>query len=171
MDAGGPARRQVIDRRRGRVHDGHAGSCNPSSTGVRRLVRRPLECRQLRTRRPRRARDPAGATRWKSLNFRLSAEAVYLRWRTTDESPSELYTATIDQNARKISLTPYRAEPATQPTPTIVLRYERVDANHLKLDGKVGAETLAMQLERVTPGTNLLMTRGFHWINETPFSR
>ena len=57
-----------------------------------------------------------------------------------------------------------------QPEP-VVLRYTRVDPDHLTLEGKLGGSTLAVTLERVDPGSMLLMSRGFHWINEVPFNR
>jgi hypothetical protein len=47
----------------------------------------------------------------------------------------------------------------------------RRDENHLEVEGRVGAENIAVELERVDTSNMLLMTRGFHWINEAPFNR
>jgi hypothetical protein len=60
---------------------------------------------------------------------------------------------------------------STEPTVPVVLHYVRRDATHLTLDGKVGGDTLVMQIEHFDPDKTLLMSRGFHWINEDPFNR
>lgn len=50
------------------------------------------------------------------------------------------------------------------------LAYTRPDPNTLTLDGLVNGRTLHAVCHRAA-ATDLLLTRGFHWVNETPFNR
>lgn len=45
------------------------------------------------------------------------------------------------------------------------------DAGHLVLEGKLGSDDLKVRLKSVDPSKFLLLSRGFHWINEFPFNR
>jgi hypothetical protein len=51
------------------------------------------------------------------------------------------------------------------------LDYEREGDDRLRLSGDFAGARLDARLERMRPGDTLLMTRGFHWVNETPFNR
>lgn len=49
--------------------------------------------------------------------------------------------------------------------------YERASADRLVLDGTMDDLAIHADLQRVDPSTFLLVTRGFHWIQEYPFNR
>jgi hypothetical protein len=51
------------------------------------------------------------------------------------------------------------------------LDYEREGDDRLRLSGDFAGARLDARLERMRPGDTLLMNRGFHWVNETPFNR
>lgn len=52
-----------------------------------------------------------------------------------------------------------------------VLHYSRSDADHVLLDGQLNGQALSVRLRRVDASKFLLVSRGFHWINEMPFNR
>jgi uncharacterized membrane protein YphA (DoxX/SURF4 family) len=116
----------------------------------------------------------ANATRWKRISFLTSARKNYIRWRNMDASYSDLYALAIDAKAQTMTFAPDPDIDATKPgrlTGPAVVTYTRIDADHLTMTGKVGAVTLTMQLQRVSAQDMLLVSRGFHWISEEPFSR
>jgi hypothetical protein len=45
------------------------------------------------------------------------------------------------------------------------------DGDHLVLEGTMGFDTIRAELRKVDPSRFLLVSRGFHWINEVPFNR
>ena len=51
------------------------------------------------------------------------------------------------------------------------LNYSHPSGQHLLLEGKLQADLLSVRLRKVDPSTFLLVSRGFHWINEFPFNR
>jgi hypothetical protein len=87
-----------------------------------------------------------------------------------NEVAGDLCTVQIDEQRQMMVITPMEPE-AKQPAGPVTLSYTRVDDQHFKLEGKVGADTLAMQLELLDASSMLLLKRGFHWVNEAPFSR
>ena len=86
-----------------------------------------------------------------------------------DDSLGDLYTAAIDENQQRMTFTPEPSPP--QATGVIEMHYTRIDDDHLELAGRVGTHDLTVRLERDAGTCSLLMTRGFHWINETPFDQ
>jgi hypothetical protein len=52
-----------------------------------------------------------------------------------------------------------------------LLDYRVLDAQHLSLTGKLSGEPASMTLRKLGDETFPLLTRGFHWINEYPYSR
>jgi hypothetical protein len=71
-------------------------------------------------------------------------------------------------DAQKKTLTFTRREDPKNP---IVLRYSQPGPDQVRIEGKFeGGETVAL-LRREGEASSLLMSRGFHWINETPFNR
>jgi uncharacterized membrane protein YphA (DoxX/SURF4 family) len=55
--------------------------------------------------------------------------------------------------------------------PEIVLSYAFPDSQRLVLRGRLGADSVEMALRRRSESSYLLVSRGFHWVNETPFFR
>lgn len=51
------------------------------------------------------------------------------------------------------------------------LHYARPDVGHLTIEGSIAAGHVSILLRRIDPSEFLLMSRGFHWINEVPFNR
>lgn len=49
--------------------------------------------------------------------------------------------------------------------------YEQHDAEHVTVSGLHGGKAIALQMHRVATEKSLLITRGFHWVNEFPFNR
>lgn len=51
------------------------------------------------------------------------------------------------------------------------LAYERPDPEHLHLEGTFENERVVVRLKKVPAPPSLLMSRGFHWVNEFPYNR
>lgn len=114
------------------------------------------------------------ATRWRTIRFQRVNGRTYLRWRFMNDAYGDLYTVAVDDEARTMTLAYDAARNApgrSAPPAPARLTYVRGDADHFRLEGKIGADSLAIELERLDPGDMLLVTRGFHWINEQPFNR
>ncbi|HEX4385496.1 MAG TPA: hypothetical protein VH083_21195 [Myxococcales bacterium] len=58
-----------------------------------------------------------------------------------------------------------------QGPPFALLDYRVIDGQHLALTGKLGGEAASMTLRKLSDDKAPLLTRGFHWINEYPYSR
>lgn len=81
----------------------------------------------------------------------------------------ERYGVRLDSTKQEITLVS-RFEP-TAPSGGRVLRYARPDSVHLVLTEVVNGDSVAVRLRRVDERRFLLLTRGFHWIQEQPFNR
>jgi hypothetical protein len=57
------------------------------------------------------------------------------------------------------------------PETIALLDYRVLDEQHLSLTGKLGGQPASMTLRKLGNDTFPLLTRGFHWINEVPYSR
>jgi uncharacterized membrane protein YphA (DoxX/SURF4 family) len=113
--------------------------------------------------------------RWTRLRFQIADSRVFVRWRLTGSNYGDLYQAVFDDKAQTITLT-YDSDrnQNKQPGPglgVIALSYVRRNDSHLELAGPLGADHIAVQLERLDTRNMLLLTRGFHWISEVPFNR
>jgi len=51
------------------------------------------------------------------------------------------------------------------------LRYERVGSDAMKIDGTMEGKALHLQLKLVDRSKMMLVSRGFHWVQEYPFNR
>ena len=51
------------------------------------------------------------------------------------------------------------------------LTYEQPTPNTLSIQGRLGAQEIAVKLRRADESKTLLLNRGFHWISEFPFNR
>ena len=54
---------------------------------------------------------------------------------------------------------------------TFYLKYERPDSNNWVLNGKWYNDSISVELRKQPKRSFLLNSRGFHWINETPFNK
>ena len=52
-----------------------------------------------------------------------------------------------------------------------IFKFQRAAPDHLMLDGEMDGHRLHMQLQLVDRNKLLLVSRGFHWIQERPFNR
>jgi len=75
-------------------------------------------------------------------------------------------TAVLDASKRQLTLTPPRnlARKA-------VFSFTRPAPDHLVLDGTMDGHTVKMDLHAVDLQSFLLVSRGFHWVQEYPFNR
>jgi uncharacterized membrane protein YphA (DoxX/SURF4 family) len=46
-----------------------------------------------------------------------------------------------------------------------------IDSMHLEMDGTLHSDSLHVLLKKIDPNSFLLVSRGFHWINESPYNR
>jgi hypothetical protein len=51
------------------------------------------------------------------------------------------------------------------------LAWTRPDADHVSLNGTLAGSPVTIGLRKIDTGKFLLLSRGFHWINETPINR
>ncbi len=51
------------------------------------------------------------------------------------------------------------------------LHYQKPDSTTFLLSGFIGADSMYVQMRKLSPDNFLLMNRGFHWVNEYPFNR
>ncbi|HET7564593.1 MAG TPA: hypothetical protein VFJ96_06340 [Gemmatimonadaceae bacterium] len=72
----------------------------------------------------------------------------------------------LDTTARHMTLAL-----AQDSTRTMTFAYSTPDTNHPELIGLAGADSLRMTLERIGPHGMLLVDRGFHLVNESPYNR
>jgi hypothetical protein len=52
-----------------------------------------------------------------------------------------------------------------------VMTYVRPDVEHLVLQGQLQGEALVIKLKKIDDSKFLLISRGYHWINELPLNR
>lgn len=101
------------------------------------------------------------ATRWR--RFATSSGGALVRLATDSSVRYALRTDTV----RRV------ATLANGPDSTKWLRLSYVfpDSTRLTLSGRMGADSVDMKLRRRPQSSYLLVSRGFHWVNEIPFFR
>lgn len=100
--------------------------------------------------------------RWRRIIFGPYGIA---QLRMMDDSKQH-YRVTFRPEEQSLTLAPLGvAEPPK------VLAYAQPEAGALVLQGSAGEHTLRAVLKRVEESEYLLVSRGFHWINEYPFNR
>jgi hypothetical protein len=113
----------------------------------------------------------ADATRWQRIRFQGSGDLILARWRFMDGTYGDPYAVALDEKQQVMTLTPWNPDKPKPGVGPVTLRYVRTDPDHLTLAGNVGAAAVSVQVERLVVDKMLLVSRGFHWINEEPFSR
>jgi hypothetical protein len=113
--------------------------------------------------------------RWTRLRFLTTGDKIVAYWRMASSASADVYQAVFDDKAQTVTLTfdPDRNQ-NKQPEPdygVITLSYARRGDHQLELTGQLGADSISVQLEWMDTRKMLLVTRGFHWINEVPFNR
>jgi hypothetical protein len=100
--------------------------------------------------------------RWRRLTFQTPTTMSF--WRMDDTFVR--YTTAIDMKTRTIALTTdgdknWKAD----------LRFQQPDAERMIVDGAMDGHAVRMQLRLFDRNKFLLVSRGFHWIQESPFNR
>lgn len=108
------------------------------------------------------------ATRWRRLRFESYEQYSLVRWHNMDGSSGDLFTAAVDDAAASMTWT--RREDG-KPDDRYTLRFQRLDADHLRLEGSVEGAAIVVTLTRLRADKTRLLTRGFHWINERGYNR
>jgi hypothetical protein len=102
-------------------------------------------------------------TRWKTVGLSMYKGSGRLIYRQMDDFYDRVG---FTHDAAKKTLT---LEPEGGPKSALV--YTQPDADHATLAGNFGSHAIAVELRRRPPREYRLVTRGFHWINESPYNR
>jgi len=100
--------------------------------------------------------------RWRQLIFEYPG---YMNYQRMDESFGS-YGAVVNEKDQSITLAD-NSDKKWRGS----LHYQRPAQDRLILDGNLGGHPVAMQLELVDKNKFLLISRGFHWVQEYPFHR
>lgn len=99
--------------------------------------------------------------RWRRLIFQTPANMSFQRM----DNSFQPYAAAVDMNARTVTLTnPDKSTAAT-------FAIQQQDANSMVLDGTMNNQKIRFDLKLQPRESFLLVSRGFHWIQERPFNR
>lgn len=102
------------------------------------------------------------ADRWRRVLFTSPTRVTFQRMDDTTSS----FGAAIDTSTRAISLT--RSDDKNWKA---AFTFQRPGPESLILDGSMDQRTIHMELQLVDREKFLLVSRGFHWIQEYPFNR
>ncbi len=100
--------------------------------------------------------------RWRRAVFDFPDSVAFQRM---DDSFAR-YGASINVNNKTIALTKYSDKNWKGD-----LKFQRVTEYRLILDGNMDSHKIHMQLQQVDRSKFMLVSRGFHWIQEYPFNR
>jgi hypothetical protein len=100
--------------------------------------------------------------RWRRVVFDRPTFTAFQRMDDT----FAIFGAAIDQAARSLTLSK-----ANDRTWTARLTFERPAPDRLQLEGVMDGHKIRMRLELFDRNKFLLVTRGFHWVQEYPFNR
>jgi hypothetical protein len=100
------------------------------------------------------------AERWRRVIVQNAGGIMF--WRMDDTTTQ--YTAKVDTAAKTIVL-------QVTGTPAGTLTYNQTAADRLVFDGTVGDRAVHMDTRLVDHTRFLLLSRGFHWVQEFPFNR
>jgi hypothetical protein len=117
---------------------------------------------------------PTDAERWQYLTVgRRTTLGTGMVVRTMTRATSNL-RALINTEERRIANdpTPPRGMPPVSLPPPVAfgLTYEQPEPDRLVIEGTFDKHQLKVRLHRVDQSEFLLLNRGFHWINETPYN-
>lgn len=103
--------------------------------------------------------------RWRRVTFEAITPPLMVLQRMDDSVVG--YEAAIDVQKKTIALTKGGRDYSWKGN----LTYQQPSANSLVLDGELNNQKIHMQLNAFDLNKFLLVSRGFHWINEYPFNR
>jgi hypothetical protein len=111
------------------------------------------------------------ATRWDRIKFEAWNDASYVRWHDMDRSYGDLYTVVFDDVHGTMRFTPdTEVDPPKHPAGPLTFTFTH-HGDDLTMTGTVAGHTLDVRLHRLVTSDMLLVSRGFHWINDAPFNR
>jgi uncharacterized membrane protein YphA (DoxX/SURF4 family) len=112
------------------------------------------------------------ATRWQWLVFEYGGDdRNYVGWQEMDGSWGDLYTVAFDDAHGTMRFTPDpEIDPPKHPTGPLTFTFTH-HGDDLTLTGTVNGHALDVTLHKVDVSDMLLVSRGFHWINEVPYNR
>ena len=100
--------------------------------------------------------------RWRRVIFEFPDRVWFQRM---DDSFAR-YGTTIDVGKKTIAMT-MRDDKNWKG----ILSFERAGPDQLTLNGEMGGHKVRMEMKRVDVSKMMLLSRGFHWIQENPFNR
>jgi hypothetical protein len=103
---------------------------------------------------------PSVKTRWRKVGIGKGRLGVRRMDDLTDR-----YRLEHDSKKRTLAIWPDTS--AVHDT----LGYAWSDSTHLAVDGVFRGDSIQVHLRKMTPSSFLLLSRGFHWVNELPFNR
>jgi hypothetical protein len=99
--------------------------------------------------------------RWRRMIFQTPANMSFQRM----DNSFQPYAAAVDMNARTVTLTnPDKSTAAT-------FAIQQQDADSMVLDGTMNNQKVRFDLKLQPRESFLLVSRGFHWVQERPFNR
>jgi hypothetical protein len=101
-------------------------------------------------------------TRWRKFIVQLPNFVTV----TSMTDARTVYSAAYDGPKQILNLSPQTDKDKKYP-----FTYSWIDPTHLILNGKLVDDSLSLKLRKVDTSKYLLLSRGFHWINELPFNR
>ena len=104
---------------------------------------------------------------WTHLNIRGYGSNFMLAGINDETGYRTRFAAAINDTTKQISV----SNMETKDSVFAVLNYQQRDANLLVLNGLWKEDSVTINLKRRPKRDFLLLTRGFHWINEEPFNR
>ena len=99
--------------------------------------------------------------RWRRLIFQTPANMSFQRM----DNSFQPYAAAVDMNARTVTLT----NPDKSTVATFAIQQQ--DANSMVLDGTMNNQKVRFDLKLQPRERFLVVSRGFHWIQERPFNK
>jgi hypothetical protein len=106
--------------------------------------------------------------RWQRVIFDFPGFAEVQLMGDLDDDSLRYYPAKLDEKAKVLTLTKGRKDKTKWKS---VLSYAQPDPGHLVLEGALDGHPIRTTLHRIDRSRYLLVSRGFHWINERPFNR
>jgi hypothetical protein len=105
-------------------------------------------------------------TRWLRMKLETGPDRKYMRWHNVDGSSGDLFLV-VEDTDRQLVFETVGKEPAVRYT----FALSRPAEGQFRLVGKLDADELDVTFKRFVADDMRLVKRGFHWINEVPFSR
>ncbi len=103
------------------------------------------------------------SSRWRRLIFE---DPTFLGIHTMRQEKPQYYILELDSHRKRFVLTKYK-----DPKWRSVLSYQQSRPDLLTVAGTIDGQKITARLHRVDESKFPLLSRGFHWISERPFSR